>query len=128
MLELLVIVLFVAVVFYNLGIIVAQYRLRHIIFHEAKKRGLISQKEIELLQNDGIETKSTQVSQLFVEKVQDMLYMYDSEKNKFICQAKTFDELADIAYKSQNIEYAVVLDPVSLNVYSFVDGKVVDKK
>lgn len=123
MLEILIL-LVVAYAAYNIGGMVAHYRMRHIIYDEAKRRGIALPKELENIDKPEI---SPTVCKLVVEKVEDMLYMYDAEKHDFICQAKSFDDLADLAYKIKKIKHAVVVDPETLNVYAFVEGKVIHK-
>lgn len=108
----------VAVLGFVLGQFVTIYKLRHFLI-QLSKENLASISESKLSYKDEI------VRKLFVEKIEDILYLYDAEKNDFICQAQSFDELADLAYKYKKITYAVVVDPVSFTVYSFTKGKVV---
>jgi hypothetical protein len=65
------------------------------------------------------------VAKLFIEKANDMLYLYDYDENTFICQAKTIDELASLAQKYKNINYAAVLD--GDDMLMFVEGSVKTK-
>ena len=73
--------LFIAFVFflgYQLGGIVLSYKLRDIILREARKQGLN-------VDNNFIVNDKDDVYQLFIERVNDVLYLYEREKNTFIC-------------------------------------------
>jgi hypothetical protein len=100
---------------YEAGIIVTSYRLRYLIYKEAKRVGILTEIEPEL------EEKPI-VSQLFVEKSNDTLYLYDKDTDGFICQGSTLQELAILAQKYNNIKYAAVM--IGEEIYAFVDGKV----
>lgn len=108
---------FIAYVFYQLGVSVTSYRLRDLIYKEAKARGLVTKQDRELF-----EDTSPRIFKLWVEKSQDILYLYDYDENTFVCQAKTVDELAKLALEYKNIKYAaVIMDEKPL---VFVDGVV----
>jgi hypothetical protein len=102
---------------YEVGMGVTAYRLRHLVFKEAKRVGLI--KEIELEEEPIVE-------QLYIEKTNDTLYLYTREDKMFVCQAKSLDELATLAKKYNNIKYAAVM--IGEEIYAFVDGKVKSEK
>lgn len=112
MLELLIL-LFVFFMGYQLGAAIMAYRFRNILVRLARSQGII-------LDENEINTKPA-VYQLFVEEVQNTLYLYDKEKNTFVCQADSIDDLAVLAKKHKNIDYAAVL--YNEKVYKFVDGK-----
>jgi hypothetical protein len=100
---------------YQVGMSVTAYRLRDLVYREAKRRGLI--KEIDL----DLEEELT-VVQLFVEKANNTLYLYDKDDNTFVCQGSTLQELATLAKKYKNIKYAAVM--IDKDIYAFVDGTV----
>lgn len=103
--------------FYNLGIAVTSYRLRDLIYKEAKARGLTTKADTDLF-----EDTSPTIFKLWVERSQDILYLYDYDENTFVCQAKTVEELAKLALEYKNIKYAaVIMDDKPL---VFVDGVV----
>ncbi len=112
MLEL-IIVGFVFWIGYQVGMSVTAYRLRDLVYREAKRRGLI--KEIDL-------EEELTVIQLFVEKANNMLYLYEKDDNTFVCQGSTLEELARLAKKYKNIKYAAVM--IDTEIYAFVDGTV----
>lgn len=65
-----------------------------------------------------------EVSKLFVEQHYNIFYLFDFNKNTFICQAQTIEELANIANKHNKINHALVLDKKTNTIHKFVDGKV----
>jgi hypothetical protein len=102
---------------YEVGISVTAYRLRHLIYNEARRTGLL--KEVGL-EDDPV------VEQLYIEKTNDTLYLYNREDKMFLCQAKSIDELATLAKKYNNVKYAAVM--IGEEIYAFVDGKVKAEK
>lgn len=117
MLELLILV-FVAWAAYNIGVSVTAWRLRDIVYKEAKEKGLVSKEHQELF--EGEKQKKPKVHKLWAEQVHDILYLYDTDKNAFICQAATVDELAKLAKQYKQIEHAVVV--YDKRVFTFLDG------
>jgi len=117
MLELIILV-FVAWVGYNIGVSVTAWRLRDVVYKEAKARGLVSKEHQELF--EGEKKKTPEVHKLWAEQVKDILYLYELDKNTFICQANTIEELASLALKYKNIKYASVM--LNEEVYAFVNG------
>ena len=95
------------------------WRLRDLVYKEARAQGI--KVGPDLIVDDAKPT----VAKLFIEKANDMLYLYDYDENTFICQAKTIDELASLAQKYKNINYAAVLD--GDDMLMFVEGSVKTK-
>lgn len=110
------ILLVVFVIGFYVGESVFAYRIRHLIYKEAKEQGILIDTE---------EAK-TNISKLFVESANDMMYLYEYEANTFVCQGKTLDELASLAQKYKNIKYAIVLHDEEMLM--FVDGNVKEKE
>lgn len=102
---------------YHTGFAVLSYRLRHLVYKEAKKLGIATP-----YQNVLEEEQTPTVSQLMVEKANNILYLYDREDDTFVCQASTLEELAKLAKEYKNIKYAAVLH--DNDVVAFVDGKI----
>ena len=119
MLEL-IILAFVFYLGYNLGQIVLSWHLRDIIVREARKDGIRVDSDYNIIESD--EDVKPNVFQLFVESVNDILYLYDRDQNVFICQAKSMEELAELSLKNNNIKYAAVLH--GEQVIAFTNGKV----
>lgn len=101
---------------YHTGSAVLSYRLRHVIFKEAKKLGITTPYQESILEERPV------VEQLIVEKANNILYLYDREDNKFVCQGSTLEELASLAKEYKNIKYAAVM--IDKEIYAFVDGVV----
>lgn len=116
MFEILILLVVFGIGFY-VGESLFAYRLRQLIYKEAMVQ------EIEL---DLPITSKPDIVKLFVEKANDMMYLYDYEANTFLCQGKTLDELALLAQKYKNIKYAVVADGEDMLI--FVDGCVKEKQ
>jgi hypothetical protein len=104
---------------YEAGIAITAYRLRHLIYKEAKRVGLIKKIDEELEEEPIVE-------QLYIEKTNDTLYLYSRDDKAFLCQAKSLEELATLAKKYNNVKYAAVM--IGEEIYAFVDGKVKSEK
>jgi hypothetical protein len=116
MLEILILLVVFGIGFY-VGESVFAFRIRHLIYKEAQERGII----IDLHEDD-----KPNISKLFIEQANDMMYLYEYEANTFVCQAKTIGELAALAQKYNNIKYAVVQHDDDMLM--FVDGNVKEKE
>lgn len=109
----LIIAIFIA---YQIGVSVTAYKLRHLIFKEAKARGI----KVETVLD---ENTHPMIHTCWVEKINDTFYLYDAQKNEFICQASTIDDLAELALKYKNIKVATVLfEDIK---FLFKNGKIV---
>jgi hypothetical protein len=124
MLELLILV-FVAWAAYNVGVSVTAWRLRDLVYKEAKARGMVTKADQELFEGQK-EKQEVNVTQLIVEKVKDVLYLYERDTDNFVCQGATLEELATLAQKYKNIKYAAVL--CGNEIYAFVNGTVKTEK
>ncbi len=114
MLEL-IIIGFIFWIGYQVGISVTAYRLRDLVYREAKRRGLLKEVDSEL-------EETPVVAQLMVEKSNNVLYLYNRDDNTFVCQGSTLEEIASLAKKYNNIKYAAVM--IDQEIYAFVDGTV----
>lgn len=106
---------------YHLGQMVLSWRLRDIILKEARREGLNVDDEFNVIEQ---KEDKPNVAQLFIERANDIMYLYDRKASTFICQATSIDELAKLAKEYKNIKYAAVLDQSTEDVFAFVDGKV----
>jgi hypothetical protein len=102
---------------YQIGYASLSYKLRHLLYKEAKKQGIVIP-----YQGNVLEEQHPTVSQLMVEKANDILYLYNREDDSFVCQASSIEELAKLAKEYKNIKYAAVLH--DNDVVAFVDGKI----
>jgi len=114
MLEL-IIIGFIFWIGYQVGMSVTAYRLRDLVYREAKRRGLINELDPEL-------EETPVVAQLMVEKSNNVLYLYNRDDNTFVSQGSTLEEIASLAKKYNNIKYAAVM--IDEEIYAFVDGTV----
>lgn len=114
MFEILILLVVFGIGFY-VGETTFAWRIRHLIYKEAKDRGIVIE----------VDDKPN-VAKLFIEKSNDVLYLYDYEANTFVCQGTTIDELASLAQKYKNIQYAVVAH--GDDMLMFVDGAVKEKE
>jgi hypothetical protein len=102
---------------YHVGYSVLIWRIKDLIIKEAKNEGM----DVSMFEE---EKPTNTVSQLFVERANNVLYLYDKEANSFICQASTLEDLARLAKEYKNIKYAAVMDEQADIVVAFVDGRV----
>lgn len=117
MLELIIIV-FVFWLGYNVGQMVLSWQLRDVIRKEAISQGINVDQDFNIIEKKEVKPK---VSKLWVEKIHDIMYLYDIE-NEFICQATSLEELAKLALKYKNIKYASVMN--GDDIFAFIDGTV----
>jgi len=117
MIEILILLVVFGVGFF-MGEASLAWRIRDIVYKEAKAQGIN-------IDADLIDNKPN-VAKLFIEKSNNILYLYDYEANTFLCQGKSIDELASLAQKYNNIKYAVVAD--GDDMLMFVDGAVKEKE
>jgi len=102
---------------YQTGFAILSHRLRHLLYKEAKKQGITIP-----YQDNVLEEEQPTVSQLMVEKSNNILYLYNREDDTFVCQGSSLEELAVLAKEYKNIKYAAVLHED--DVVAFVDGKI----
>jgi hypothetical protein len=117
MIEILILLVVFGVGFF-MGEASLAWRIRDIVYKEAKAQGIN-------IDADLIDNKPN-VAKLFIEKSNNTMYLYDYEANTFLCQGKSIDELASLAQKYNNIKYAVVAD--GDDMLMFVDGAVKEKE
>jgi hypothetical protein len=103
---------------YQIGQAITVWKIKDIIIKEAKSQGI----DMSGLDDSHSLKQVDSVSQLFIERANNVLYLYDKEANSFICQASTIDELARLAKEYNNIKYASVMDEQSDAIVAFIDG------
>lgn len=115
-------IIIIALVFcagYYVGIMRMSWLLKDIIIKEARKEGLHIDDQYNIIENN--DDKPT-VFQLFIERANDILYLYEKEHGTFVCQGSNLEELATLAKEYKNIKYAAVLNDDK--IYAFIDGEV----
>lgn len=85
----------------------------------ADEQGIDLEKELGFVQEQ--EEKKPGVYKLIVEEHGNLLYLFDAEKDKFICQGSSVQELCKIAKEQQNVLYAAVKH--GDRVFQFKDGE-----
>lgn len=81
------------------------FRLRHLIVDIAVKHGLDLEKELKKRENE-----VQDVAKYYIEVVNDGEFLlYEHDTNRFMCQAKSIDELAKIVQERNNINKAAVI-------------------
>ena len=106
------IIVFIAGFF--IGEAVFAHRFRKIIYKIAQDKG------IQITESDA--EPIIEVNKLFIEKSNNVMYLYDFDANTFVCQGNSLDELARLSNKYNNIKYALV--EFDKQVVFFVDGVV----
>lgn len=95
------------------------YRVVKAIRRLAEDNGFDIEKELGLNQKE--ESKeTTSVYKLNVEQHGDMLYLFDSEKDNFICQGSSVQELCKLAKEQKNVKFAAVKH--GDKIFAFKDG------
>lgn len=114
---------------YAFGCTVTYFRVSRTIKQLADSLGLDIEHELNKLRN--VKTRNlnknfTYHSNLLETEVHgDMIYLFDKERNDFICQAKSIDELAILAKDIKKINEAVVKH--GDKTFVFNDGKSSEK-
>ena len=107
------------VIGYLAGEFYCLFRMRHIIIDVAAKEGIYLDDEIES------KGKVIEVHKLRIQTINDILYLY-TDKEDFICQAKSVEELASLSQQYKNIKYAAVIHDDK--VFTFVNGIATEKQ
>ena len=100
--------LFIASIFwlgFTIGKMVMAYRMREIIYDQARKNGIILDED--MLQ-DKLKEVEAKTKNLVIEKHDNMLMLYEVNTNTFICQGSSVEELAQLSKAYRNIDYAIV--------------------
>lgn len=105
---------------YKIGQAVTSWKVKDIIIKEAKSQGI----DVSEFDGRNLLKQADPVSQLFIERVNNVLYLYEKDDRTFICQATTVEELAKLAKEYKQIKYAAVMDEQSDAIVTFIDGKV----
>lgn len=114
MMELLLGIVIGIVAGYHFGVVHSMMKLKEFILKEAKIQGIKLDDENTL--------EAVTVKQLVIEEVNSVLYLYDRDRNTFLCQGTSIEELAKLANQYKNIKYAAVVN--GEKVYAFVNGEV----
>lgn len=113
--------LFLIIFFFGfvIGEMVTMIRLRNTLNRISKDLGLVLSEK-----PDGLTMEKP--FRLITERTGDVLYLYDKETDKFICQASTVEELAILAKKYQNIQRGTIIH--DNKVFLLSDGTITELK
>ena len=114
-----IILLFVFALGWFLGEIFAMFRVSKLLQKIAESHEIDLEKEIVNLKAKEI---SNHITKLHIESIDNSLFMYEHETNKFICQGNTLDELVEKFQKETNIQFAAVVH--DKKVFMIIDGKI----
>lgn len=124
--------LFICFIFY-LGYItgssVTYFKIHRMFRKFAESLGIDIDQELAKIKNKQ-ERNSTGTVKYIVHALEtevhgDTIYLFDKEKNDFICQAKSIEECAQLAKEFKKINDAVVIH--GDKVFVFNDGKIIEK-
>lgn len=125
-------ILFICLVFY-IGYIVGchmtYYKLSRIFTQLATSLGVDLEQELlklkKLKERKSNNTINYNCVELETEVHGDMIYLFDKERNDFIAQAKSIDELAKLTKEIKKIDDAIVIH--GDKVFRFINGKSEEK-
>lgn len=90
--------------------------------HFANKLNKVSVEDFKKFKSAGNKEEEKQVPVLNIEKHGNMFYLFNHETNTFICQGSSIDELAEKAYKYQNIQVAIIQN--NKGFVKIINGKI----
>jgi hypothetical protein len=111
------------VIGYLIGEFYCLYRMRHIIMDAAAKEGIDIEAELDKMEK--AKNNLPEVHKLRIQTIDDILYLY-TDREDFICQAKSVEELASLSQQYKNIKYAAVIH--NDKVFTFVNGVATEKQ
>ena len=116
----LLLLLILVVVAFQAGKHYGYYKIVTLMKQVAEEQGIDLEKELGIVKEQEEAKKTPSVYKLQVEQHGELLYLFDAESDKFICQGASVQELAKLALDTKKIEYAAVKH--GENVYRFVNG------
>jgi len=124
-------ILFICLIFYlgyNFGCTVTYFRVSRIIKKLTESLNIDLEHELSKLQNIQQRNSEIQVDQTYTLETEvhgDIIYLFDKNRNDFICQAKSIEECARLAKEFKKINDAIVKHGDKLFVFN--DGKSTEK-
>ena len=103
--------------------LLGMFIMEKIIFYRIRKSLREAGLEIDEDEDQSEETEQIEVKKFFVENVNGLLYLYEHNTNKFICQGKVLTELASLSNKYDKAEVACVIN-YDQEVIWFINGEV----
>lgn len=96
---------------YFIGHVHTLFKIKKLLLDVAEEAGIDMEEE---------KKPESKVKKLEVERIDNMLYLYERDTHDFICQATTLDDLAKFAQQYKNINFATVIH--DQKVFMFVNG------
>jgi len=112
-------IIFIFALGYFIGKAHAYYSLAKTIRDIAKENGIDIEKDW-LNKDEGTTIIKDSIHLLWVDKVDDVLYLYERDTNDFVCQGSDIEDLATRAKEYKNILLASVMH--GEQVFMFVNG------
>ena len=112
-------IIFIFALGYFIGKAHAYYSLAKTIRDIAKENGIDIEKDW-LNKDEGTTIIKDNIHLLWVDKVDDVLYLYERDTNDFVCQGSDIEDLATRAKEYKNILLASVMH--GEQVFMFVNG------
>ena len=101
--------------------LLGMFIMEKIIFYRIRKS--LEDAGLDLDEEENEEIKQIEVKKFFVENLDGLLYLYEHNTNKFICQGKLLTELASLSNKYDKTEVACVIN-YDQEVVWFINGEV----
>ena len=118
--ELLLLIILLAVTF-QAGKHYGYYTIVKLMKEVAEENGIDLEKELGLIKDkEEAKLKPITVPKLNVEQHGDVLYLFDVENDRFICQGSSVQELAKLAKELKNVTVAAVKH--GDKIFAFKDG------
>ena len=115
----LIILLIIVIVSFQAGKHWGYFEIVKALKEVAQEQGIDLEKELGLVKEK--EEKVSTVHKLQVETHGDLLYLFDSETDKFICQGSSVQELAKLAKDLKQVDYAAV--KFDNKIFAFKNGE-----
>lgn len=117
----LLILLIIGVLCFQAGKHWGYYTIVKLMKEVAEEQGIDLEKELGLVKDkEEAKLKKLTVPKLNVEQHGDMLYLFDVENDRFICQGSSVQELAKLAKELKNVSVAAVKH--GDKIFAFKDG------
>lgn len=116
----LLLLLILVVVAFQAGKHYGYFKIVKLMKEVAQEQGIDLEKELGLLKEQEEANKTPAVYKLEVETHGELLYLFDKETDRFICQGSSVQELAKLAKELKQVNLAAV--KYGDKVFAFKDG------
>lgn len=116
----------IVVVAFQAGKHYGYYKIVKLMKEVAEEQGIDLEKELGIVKEKEESKKNPSVHKLEVETHGDLLYLFDKESDRFICQGSSVQELAKLAKELKQVNLAAVKHGDKL--FAFKDGESTEVK